>query len=73
MKKTIITIVIIIAALALIGFVLNKNKKENKEKTDIVAEKNAAVSVKISPVKTEEVSLDFVANGNFQPIQQLTF
>ncbi len=73
MKKTIITIVIIIAALALIGFVLNKNKKENKAKTDIVAEKNAAVSVKISPVKTEEVSLDFVANGNFQPIQQLTF
>ncbi|WP_264525987.1 MULTISPECIES: efflux RND transporter periplasmic adaptor subunit [unclassified Flavobacterium] len=73
MKKTIITIVIIIAALGVIGYVLNNNKKENKEKTDIVAEKNAAVSVKVSPVKTEEVSLDFVANGNFQPIQQLTF
>jgi len=73
MKKAIITIVIIIGALALIGFVLNNNKKENKAKTDIVAEKNAAVSVKVSPVKTEDVSLDFVANGNFQPIQQLTF
>jgi membrane fusion protein (multidrug efflux system) len=73
MKKTIITIVIIIAALGLIGYVLNKNKKENKAKTDIVAEKNAAVSVKVAPVKTEEVSLDFVANGNFEPIQQLTF
>jgi RND family efflux transporter MFP subunit len=73
MKKTIITIVIIIAALALIGFVLNNNKKKNKAKTDIVAEKNAAVSVKVTPVKTEEISLDFVANGNFQPIQQLTF
>jgi membrane fusion protein (multidrug efflux system) len=73
MKKTIITIVIIIAALALIGFVLNKNKKENKEKTDIVAEKNAAVSVKVAAVKTEEVALDFVANGNFQPTQELTF
>ncbi|CAA9196914.1 efflux RND transporter periplasmic adaptor subunit [Flavobacterium collinsii] len=73
MKKTIITIVIIIAALGVIGYVLNNNKKENKEKTDIVAEKNAAVSVKVAPVKTEEVSLDFVANGNFQPIQQLTF
>ncbi|HEX7869719.1 MAG TPA: efflux RND transporter periplasmic adaptor subunit, partial [Chryseobacterium sp.] len=36
-------------------------------------EKNAAVSVKVSPVKTEEVSLDFVANGNFEPIQELTF
>jgi RND family efflux transporter MFP subunit len=73
MKKTIITIVIIIAALALIGFVLNNNKKENKAKTDIVAEKNAAVSVKVTPVKTEEVALDFVANGNFAPIQELTF
>lgn len=73
MKKTIITIVIIIASLGVIGYILNNNKKENKEKTDIVAEKNAAVSVKVSPVKTEEVSLDFVANGNFQPIQQLTF
>jgi RND family efflux transporter MFP subunit len=73
MKKTIITIVIIIAALGVIGYVLNNNKKENKAKTDIVAEKNAAVSVKVTPVKTEQVSLDFVANGNFQPIQQLTF
>ncbi|MBF4515091.1 efflux RND transporter periplasmic adaptor subunit [Flavobacterium sp. ANB] len=73
MKKTIITIVIIIAALGLIGYVLTKNKEKNKAKTDIVAEKNAAVSVKVSPVKTEEVSLDFVANGNFQPIQELTF
>jgi len=73
MKKIIITIVIIIAALALIGYVLTNNKKENKAKTDIVATKNAAVSVKVTPVKTEEISLDFVANGNFQPIQELTF
>ncbi|MFZ0595678.1 MAG: efflux RND transporter periplasmic adaptor subunit [Flavobacterium sp.] len=73
MKKTILTIVIIIAALGVIGYVLNNNKKENKAKTDIVAEKNASISVKVAPVKTEEVSLDFVTNGNFQPIQQLTF
>ena len=73
MKKIIITIVVIVGALALIGYVLTKNKEENKAKTDIVAEKNAAVSVKVTPVKIEEVSLDFVANGNFQPIQELTF
>lgn len=73
MKKIIITIVIIVGALALIGYVLTKNKEENKAKTDIVAEKNAAVSVKVTPVKTEQISLDFVANGNFQPIQELTF
>ncbi|HEY6144042.1 MAG TPA: efflux RND transporter periplasmic adaptor subunit [Flavobacterium sp.] len=73
MKKYIKTIIIIIAALGLIGFILNKNKVENKAKTDIVAEKNAAVSVKTATVKTEEVSLDFLANGSFEPIQQLTF
>ncbi|MGO4772754.1 efflux RND transporter periplasmic adaptor subunit [Flavobacterium sp. W22_SRS_FK3] len=73
MKKIIITIVVIVAALAVIGYVLTKNKAENKAKTDIVAEKNASVSVKVASVKTEEVSLDFVANGNFEPIQELTF
>lgn len=73
MKKNIITIVVILGVLALIAFTLNKNKAENKNKTDIVAEKNAAVSVKTAQVKTEEVSLDFLANGSFEPIQELTF
>ena len=33
MKKTIITIVIILASLGLIGFILTKNKAENEAKT----------------------------------------
>ncbi len=73
MKKTIITIVIILASLGVIGFILTKNKAENEAKTAIVAEKNASVSVKVDTVKTEEVSLDFVSNGNFEPIQELKF
>ena len=73
MKKNIITILVILGALAAVAFVLSKNKKENKAKTDIVAEKNAAVSVKTTQVKTEEISLDFLANGSFEPIQELTF
>ncbi|WP_281636542.1 efflux RND transporter periplasmic adaptor subunit [Flavobacterium marginilacus] len=73
MKKTILTIIAIAASLGAIGYVLSKNKAENKAKTDIVAEKNAAVSVKTAQVKTENVSLDFVANGNFAPTQELTF
>ena len=73
MKKNIITIAVILGALGLIAFTLNKNKTENKAKTDIVAEKNAAVSVKTAQVKTADVSLDFLANGNFEPIQELTF
>ncbi|HEU4791161.1 MAG TPA: efflux RND transporter periplasmic adaptor subunit [Flavobacterium sp.] len=73
MKKNIITVAVILGALGLIAFTLNKNKAENKAKTDIVAEKNASVSVKTAQVKTEDVSLDFLANGSFEPIQELTF
>lgn len=73
MKKNIITGIVIIGVIALIAFVLNNNKKENKAATDVVAEKNASVSVKIDTVRTEEIALDFSANGNFEPIQELNF
>ena len=73
MKKNILTVIIIIGSLALITFILTNNKKRNEAKTAIVAEKNASVSVKVATVKTEEVSLDFTANGNFEPFQELTF
>lgn len=72
MKKYITTGIVIIASLALIGFILTKNKQENEAKIAIVAEKNAAVSVKVATVKNEEISLDFVANGNFEPKQELS-
>jgi membrane fusion protein, multidrug efflux system len=73
MKKTLTIGIVIIAALALIGFILTKNKEENAAKIAIVAEKNASIAVKVATVKTEEISLDFVANGNFEPKQELTF
>jgi len=73
MKKGLITTIVIAGVLALMAFILMKNKKENQEKIDIVAQKIAAVSVKIDTVKTEEVSLDFASNGNFEPIQELKF
>ncbi len=73
MKKSIITVVGIVAALGLVAYVLLNNKRENEAKTAIVAEKNATVSVKIDTVKTKAISLDFVSNGNFEPIQELTF
>lgn len=73
MKKNTIIAVILLASVALIAVTLTNNKKENEAKTAIVAEKNASVSVKIDTVKTEEVSQDFISNGNFEPIQELTF
>ncbi|WP_426062664.1 efflux RND transporter periplasmic adaptor subunit [Flavobacterium sp. DSP2-3-1] len=73
MKKNILIVVAIVATLGVIGYVLMNNKKENEAKTAIVAEKNASISVKVATVKTEEVSLDFSANGNFAPLQELSF
>ena len=73
MKKIIITILIIVSALALIAYTLINNKKENEAKTAIVAEQNASVSVKVGTVTNEDVSLDFSANGNFEPLQELKF
>jgi membrane fusion protein (multidrug efflux system) len=73
MKRNIITIAVILGSLGLIAFTLMNNKKENEAKTAIVAEKNASISVRINPVTTEEISLDFSVNGNFEPVQELTF
>lgn len=73
MKKGIITTIAILASLVLIAVVLMRNKKHNQEKIDVVAQKNAEIAVKTDVVKTEEVSLDFTSNGNFEPIQELTF
>ena len=73
MKKIIITVVVIAVSLGIIAYILTNNKNENEAKTAIVAEKNATVSVRTDVVKTEEVSLDFVSNGNFEPVQELKF
>lgn len=73
MKRNIITIALILGSLGLIAFTLMNNKKENEAKTAVVAEKNASISVRINPVTTEEISLDFSVNGNFEPVQELTF
>lgn len=73
MKKIIITVVVIAATLGVIAYVLTNIKKENEAKTAIVAEKNASVSVRVDTVKVQDVSLDFVSNGNFEPVQELKF
>ena len=72
MKRIIITIVIVIGLLALIGWVLNNNKKENEAKTAVVAQTGGAVVVRAATVSKEPISLNFSANGNFAANQDLT-
>lgn len=71
--RTITTIVVLVASVALIGSVLKDNKKKNAEKTAIVAEANGDVAVRVVPVQNQSLALDFGVNGNFVPSQQMDF
>src|SRR5690606_9176779 len=71
--KKILYIGATIAVLVLFGFILSKNKAKNDAETAIVAQENSAVAVRTEQVKTDLVSTDFVANGNFYPFQELNF
>ncbi|NTS40398.1 efflux RND transporter periplasmic adaptor subunit [Flavisolibacter sp. BT320] len=72
--RAFITVAIITGVLFLIGSVLANNKKKNAEKTAVVAEMASGdIAVRVSPVGKETLSLDFSANGNFQPAQQMNF
>lgn len=71
--KKVLYIGIGLAVLGLIGFVLTNNKKKNEAETAVVAQKNASISVKVETIKSESVSADFIANGSFAPLQELSF
>lgn len=69
-----ITVCVLAGVFALIGSVLANNKKKNAEKTAVVAQiATGNVAVRISPVEKQPVALDFSANGNFAPAQELKF
>ena len=69
-----ITIGILIGVLVLIGSVLANNKKKNAEKTAVVAQTTGGdVAVRVSAVQKQSIELDFSANGNFAPAQQMNF
>ena len=71
--RTIITVAALAGVLVLISWVLNNNKKKNEAKTAVVAESSSEVSVRVSPVQKQALALDFAANGNFAPAQQMNF
>lgn len=72
MKRTIITLLIIVAAGAGIYYVLQKNKAKNDAETAAVAETNAAVAVRVDTAKRSQESLEYLANGTFLPKQEVT-
>ncbi|HEY0273152.1 MAG TPA: efflux RND transporter periplasmic adaptor subunit [Chitinophaga sp.] len=74
MKKILTWSVLVIAALALIVWKLNANKKENDAKTAFVKQSNTGdVPVLVAKVAQTDFSHGFSANGNFEPIRELTY
>ncbi len=73
MKRTIITILVLAGFGGAIAYILTKNKKENQAKVDVVNAASGAVLVKVADVEVKSIDLDFVANGNFVPNQDLEF
>lgn len=72
MKRTIITILIIVAAIAGIVYILNKNKAKNEAETAEAAVVNATVAVRVDTARRQQVDLQYMANGTFQPKQEVT-
>lgn len=71
MKKVIIGILTFVVAGILIGWVLSNNKKKNEQKVEVVSEGTGAAPVKVVAVSRESLDLQFSANGNFVPNQDL--
>lgn len=72
MKRTIITLLVIVAAGAGIYYTLQQNKANNDAETAAVAETDAAVAVRIDTARMNQMDLEYLANGTFMPKQEVT-
>lgn len=66
MKKTIITVVILLAIVATMGFVLVGNKKKIDEKNKVVDRSKIPVSVAVTKVKTGQFSGSMTFTGSLE-------
>lgn len=71
--RIILTVVIIGALLVWGGMTLVNNKKKSEEETQIVAQVNESVAVNVAKVQFENMNVDYIANGTFEPFQEMKF
>lgn len=71
MKRVILTIIIIAAALAGIVFILSQNKAKNEADTATVAIQNATVAVRADTANFRDLNAQYVTNGVFGPKQEV--
>lgn len=67
MKNKIITGIVVIALLGGIVYILNKNKEQNEIDTQVAAQTNATVAVRVAQVKNDKANTVYTSNGNFIP------
>lgn len=72
MKRTIITLLVIVAAGAGIYYILQQNKAKNDAETAAVAETSAAVAVRVDTATKSQENLEYLANGTFMAKQEVT-
>lgn len=71
--RIILTVVIVGGLLFWGATTLINNKKKSEEETKIVAQVNERVAVNVDQVKFENINLNYVANGTFEPFQEMKF
>lgn len=71
--RIILTVVIVGGLLIWGGMTLVNNKKKSEEETKIVAEVNESIAVNVAKVQFENMNVNYVANGTFEPFQEMKF
>lgn len=71
MKKIILPSLIILLTLSGIVYALSNNKAKNEAQTAVVAQKNAAVTVRTGKASYQDLNSLYVANGTFAPRQEV--
>lgn len=69
--KKIVTAIIVAVAIGGTVYTLNKNKRHSEEQTAIVAQKNSHIVVRADQVAFRAVNTQYIANGTFQPKQEV--
>lgn len=70
------TLLWVVAAIALLGggyYIITKNKAKQEQEVAIVSNKIEEIAVNTAKLEYKDLSSDLAVNGNFEPIQEMTF
>lgn len=71
MKRTFITIAIVIVGIASAAFILKNNKEKMQEQTDLAKKVNPTTPVQVAEVREENAGGTLTATGTFAPAKQI--